>query len=182
VPAGYRAYGATELDYVTFIDSNGDLAVSPGAVVTIWTTQTGSTQVTNLLDSDGITAITSVTAGSDGSIPRFYAPSTLTSAPWGDPGGGRPRRQFIPADLLENESGGTFTGSIDPSQITGITSIGTSLVTAANQAAARTAIGAASTTGVVTCVNPVRIYGIGTTLPAVDGSEVDNDLFILRPV
>lgn len=65
--------------------------VQTGVPVTLWTAQTGGTQITDLLDSTGV-AISSVTTdATTGEIPKFQGPDTSpeTVSMWADAGAGR---------------------------------------------------------------------------------------------
>lgn len=78
---------------------DGDTSlVIPGQDVTFWDSASSGTQLTDLLDGSG-GAITSVTSGSDGSLPQIQGPDGVRSM-WADAAGGAgPRRLCVATDI-----------------------------------------------------------------------------------
>lgn len=87
-------FGGTLADSVT--NTAGD--VQAAVQVTFWNAPTGGAQFTDLLEIDGITAITGgiVNTDTDGSIRRFYGPDAVTTM-WAQAGAGI-RRLMRPSD------------------------------------------------------------------------------------
>ena len=75
-------YGATSADFT--LTSGG--RVIPGAVLTLWTSRTGGTQIADLLDVDSV-ATTTVTSAADGSV-VYYGPDGDNELHWADSGQG----------------------------------------------------------------------------------------------
>lgn len=84
--AGRFPFGAGVADFATK-QTGAYLSLASGAVITMWTAQTGGTQITDLLAADGVTAITSVTTLADGTLPLFYGPATGLTVMWANGGG-----------------------------------------------------------------------------------------------
>ena len=73
-------YGATSADFT--LTSGG--RVIPGAVLTLWTSRTGGTQITDLTDVDDV-ACTTVTSDASGSV-VFYGPDGERGVLWMESG------------------------------------------------------------------------------------------------
>ena len=77
-------FGGTLADYVVLPESGAYRR--PGSVeVTVWDSQTGGTQLTDLLLLDG-TPVTSLRTGSEGLIPAFQGPDGVKEAWYQVPG------------------------------------------------------------------------------------------------
>lgn len=109
------AMGADETS--TDSQSGKRALVIPSASITLWTDQSGGTQITDLLDAIG-TPITSVVADSSGEFPQIQGPDTDpdTWFMWADGSGGAgPRRKVVATDVGDTLNGfpDDLTGVID---------------------------------------------------------------------
>ncbi len=111
----------------------GDFAVAiPYQAVTFWDSETGGSQLTDLLDANG-NPVTSVTSASDGSLPQISGPDGITSM-WADAGGGvGPRRLTVATDL--GSLAGAGTGWVNAAAAYGADPAGSIDSTSAIQAA-----------------------------------------------
>lgn len=82
---GRYTFGAGAADFATRV-VGGNFGAAASTSISMWSAATGGSQYTDLLAVDGTTAITTVTSGSDGSIPLFYGPVGVTVM-WADGGG-----------------------------------------------------------------------------------------------
>lgn len=98
-------YGGSGAD-VVFQDTNADNIpeISTSTVFSVWTTRTGSTQVTDLQNLSG-QAISTVSPDADGRI-MFFGPDGTTSALWlrNDAFTSKPRWRIDPGDLADRAS------------------------------------------------------------------------------
>lgn len=98
-------FGAGLADYVVR-PSDGLWTVAPGAIITFYNASSGGTQYTDLLDISA-TPITSVTADSQGFVPRFQGPDSVAGM-WADAGGAS--RAWMEAhETSSGGGGGAFT-------------------------------------------------------------------------
>lgn len=94
-----HVFGGTTADYVISLGADDAATLEPGAEVTLWTAQTGGSQVTTLEDMTGV-AVASVLADAFGAIPQFRGPDDDSLWLWGDASGGAgPRHLLIASDL-----------------------------------------------------------------------------------
>lgn len=82
---GRYTFGAGAADFATRV-VGGNFGAAASTSISMWSAATGGSQYTDLLAANGTTAITTVTSGSDGSIPLFYGPVGVTVM-WADGGG-----------------------------------------------------------------------------------------------
>lgn len=90
-------------------DTTSALVLQPGVAITVWDSQTGGTQYTDLKASNGTTSITSVTTGtgdSAGLIPVFYGPLGV-AAMWAQAGSTGPRVLISANDLGDSGAAGS---------------------------------------------------------------------------
>lgn len=74
MPAGYRPYAHSPADFVGSGEAGGPLIIGSGTL-TVWTAETGGTQVTDLLDASEL-PVTAVETDDFGNF-RFFAPDDL---------------------------------------------------------------------------------------------------------
>lgn len=87
-------------DYVISVGASNQATLEPGASVTLWNMRSGGTQYTDLVDTDGVTPISStLTADAYGAIPEFYGPDNVEALYPDANGGSGPRRRMTAIDL-----------------------------------------------------------------------------------
>lgn len=119
MPTGYRPYAHSPADFVGSGEAGGPLIIGTGTL-TVWTAETGGTQVTDLLDASEI-AVTAVATDDFGNF-RFFAPDDLGEL-WLD-NGTTTRYVTQPADL------GSRVLTVETSVVTATTDAAAALSTA----------------------------------------------------
>jgi hypothetical protein len=84
-------FGGTAGDFVATVGPAGSLRAQ-SATLTLWTADTGGTQVTDLLLNGS--PVTSIPVGRDGQVPEFQGPDGVFEL-WADAGGGG-RARLVP--------------------------------------------------------------------------------------
>lgn len=91
------SFGGGAEDYVA---SNG--RPRGGVTVTFWTARLGGTQITDLLDAEGVPAV-EVVSDDQGQLPVFYGPDGVSEL-WADAGGARVRLDTYDTDDLAEDA------------------------------------------------------------------------------
>ncbi|MGK5531528.1 glycerophosphodiester phosphodiesterase [Streptomyces sp. URMC 129] len=90
-------------EYVIAKGTANAAILQPGATVTCWSAESGGSQYTDLLMSDGVTPIAGgeLEADATGALPEWYGPDGVTSL-WLDASGGEgPRRRAAPTSAAQ---------------------------------------------------------------------------------
>jgi hypothetical protein len=88
-------------DYVISKGTDNVATLVPSTTVTCWNQPNGGTQYTDLTDTDGTTAVTTLTTDANGSVPEFYGPDGVTALYLDANGGSGPRRRTLATGVSE---------------------------------------------------------------------------------
>jgi lysophospholipase L1-like esterase len=89
-------------DYVISLGTSNVATLQPSTTVTCWNAASGGTQYTDLTQTDGSTALPTLTTDATGAVPEFYGPDGVRSLYLDANGGSGPRRRTLATDIGED--------------------------------------------------------------------------------
>lgn len=89
-------------DYVISAGVDDVATLEPSTAVTCWNMESGGSQYTDLVETDGTTPITTLTTDTTGAVPEFFGPDGVRSLYLDANGGVGPRRRTVATDVGED--------------------------------------------------------------------------------